>query len=120
MNKEEKGEAIKIANPKTLEFQIVRTTLMPGLLKTIRENRSHPLPIKIFECSDISVKDPSVERQSRNIRHVAAVWCNRTAGFEIVHGLLDRIMQMLDVPFIAKAESKAVEGYYIRESQGVR
>src|SRR6266700_3307066 len=52
LNHEDDGnKAVKIANPKTLEFQVVRTTLIPGLLKTIRENRSHPLPIKIFETS---------------------------------------------------------------------
>ncbi|KAJ6598928.1 hypothetical protein DFH09DRAFT_1129593 [Mycena vulgaris] len=107
---------VKIANPKTLEFQVVRTTLIPGLLKTVRENRSHPLPIKIFETSDIVVKDSKRERQARNIRHAAAVWCNKTAGFEVVHGMLDRAMKMLDVPRIASHDHKAKTGYYIKET----
>ena len=119
MNRVERGEAIKIANPKTLEFQIVRTSLIPGLLKTVRENRSHTLPLKIFEASDIAVKDLSLERQSRNVKHAAAVWCNKTAGFEMVHGLLDRIMQMFAVPFIVRASSEKEHGYYIKESQGM-
>ncbi|KAF7301803.1 Phenylalanyl-tRNA synthetase subunit beta [Mycena indigotica] len=107
--------AVKIANPKTLEFQIVRTTLLPGLLKTIRENRSHALPIKVFETSDIVVKDLKRERQARNVRHAAAVWCNKTAGFEVVHGMLDRAMKMLDVPRITSADHEATTGYYIKE-----
>ncbi|KAJ7368437.1 hypothetical protein DFH08DRAFT_676127 [Mycena albidolilacea] len=109
---------VKIANPKTLEFQVVRTTLIPGLLKTVRENRSHPLPIKIFETSDIVVKDSTRERQARNIRHAAAVWCNKTAGFEVVHGMLDRAMKMLDVPRISANDpkSKSKTGYYIKET----
>ncbi|KAJ7094640.1 hypothetical protein B0H15DRAFT_132061 [Mycena belliarum] len=107
---------VKIANPKTLEFQVVRTTLIPGLLKTIRENRSHSLPVKIFETSDIVVKDSKRERQARNIRHAAAVWCNKTAGFEVVHGMLDRAMKMLDVPRIASHDHKAKTGYYIKET----
>ncbi|KAF8076528.1 hypothetical protein FPV67DRAFT_421019 [Lyophyllum atratum] len=108
--------AVKIANPKTLEFQVVRTTLLPGLLKTIRENRSHPLPIKIFETGDVVVKDTSRERQARNVRHAAAVWCNKTAGFEIVHGMLNRAMKMLEIPRIGNDDSKAETGYYIKES----
>lgn len=28
-------EAVQIANPKTVEFEIVRTSLIPGLLKTL-------------------------------------------------------------------------------------
>ena len=109
---------MRIANPKTLEFQVVRTSLLQGLLKTVRENRSHPLPIRIFETSDVVFKDPSAERQARNVRHAAAVWCNKTAGFEVVHGLLDRIMLMLEVPLISSDDAKATTGYYIKEREG--
>ncbi|KIJ56702.1 hypothetical protein M422DRAFT_22863 [Sphaerobolus stellatus SS14] len=117
LNRADDGtKAIKIANPKTLEFQVVRTSLLPGLLKTIRENRSHALPVRIFETSDIAVKDLTVERQARNIRHAAAVWCNKTAGFEVVHGLLNRIMDMLEVPRIPLGDKKLPTGYYISES----
>ncbi|KAH9077329.1 hypothetical protein EDB83DRAFT_2549113 [Lactarius deliciosus] len=107
--------AVKIANPKTLEFQVVRTSLLPGLLKTIRENRSHALPLRIFETSDVVFKDTARERQARNVRHAGAVWCNKTAGFEIVHGLLDRAMAMLEVPHIPGAGAGAPTGYYIKE-----
>ncbi|KAJ8523421.1 hypothetical protein ONZ45_g133 [Pleurotus djamor] len=117
LNHQDDGKtAVKIANPKTLEFQVVRTTLIPGLLKTIRENRSHPLPIKIFETSDVVFKDTTRERQARNERHAAAVWCNKTAGFEIIQGMLDRAMKMLEVPRISSTDSKALTGYYIKES----
>ncbi|KAH9943394.1 phenylalanyl-tRNA synthetase [Epithele typhae] len=118
MNRKDDGTtAVRIANPKTLEFQVVRTSLLQGLLKTIRENRSHPLPVRVFEASDVVFKDPALERQARNVRHAAAVWCNKTAGFEVVHGLLDRIMAMLEVPRIAAADPKAESGYYIKERE---
>lgn len=97
---------------------MVRTSLIPGLLKTIRENRSHSLPIKIFETSDIVLKDASRERQARNERHAAAVWCNKTAGFEVVHGMLDRAMKMLEVPKIGSKDNEAETGYYIKENSG--
>jgi len=115
--------AVKIANPKTLEFQVVRTSLLPGLLKTVRENRSHALPIRIFETSDVVFKDVTRERQARNVRHAAAVWCNKTAGFEIVHGLLDRAMAMLEVPHTPGGGSSGnpaaqTRGYYLKERSG--
>lgn len=94
---------------------MVRTSLIQGLLKTIRENRSHPLPIRIFETSDVVVKDKTLERQARNIRKAAAVWCNKTAGFEVVHGLLDRLMGILDVPRLTAGDTKSEHGYYIKE-----
>ena len=110
--------AVKIANPKTVEFQIVRTSLLPGLLKTVRENRSHPLPIRIFETSDVVFKDTSFERQAVNVRHAAAVWCNKTAGFEVIHGLLDRLMQMLEVPRLSSEDTTSKYGYYLKEKEG--
>lgn len=115
---DDNSHVVKIANPKTLEFQVVRTSLLPGLLKTVRENRSHPLPIKIFEASDVVFKDKSEERQAKNIRHAAALWCNRTAGFEVVHGLLDRLMEILEVPKISSTDTEAKHGYYLKEKSG--
>ena len=121
MNRKDDGTlVVRLANPKSLEYQVVRTSLLPGLLKTIRENKAHPLPIKVFETSDIVIKDPTAERQTRNIRHAAAVWCNKTAGFEVVHGLLDRMMAMLEVPRISnETKEKATVGYYLAEIDGM-
>jgi phenylalanyl-tRNA synthetase beta chain len=117
LNRPDPGNlAIALANPKTVEYQVVRTSLLPGLLKTLRENKKLPLPVRIFEVSDVAVQDASEERKARNERKVAGLWCNKTAGFEVVHGLLDRIMQILGVAFIERKESAAATGYYIQET----
>ncbi|XP_050069267.1 phenylalanine--tRNA ligase beta subunit [Anopheles maculipalpis] len=100
--------AVHIANPKTLEFQVVRTTLIPGLLKTLAANRKMPLPLKLFEVSDVVLADSKSEVGAKNERRVCAVNCNKTAGFEVVHGLLDRVMQLLEVPWDKAA------GYYLQ------
>ncbi|CAG9996607.1 unnamed protein product [Clonostachys byssicola] len=116
LNRKDDGKtAIKLANPKTLEYQIVRTSLLPGLLKTIRENKSHSLPMKIFEVADVGFKDESLERRARNERHFAAAWCGRSSGFEIVHGLLDRLLLMLRTSFITREQAGKPDGYWIEE-----
>ena len=100
LNRADDGStAVRLANPKTAEYQVIRTSLLPGLLKTLRENKSHSLPIRIFEVSDVALKAPELERKSRNERHFAAAWYGKTSGFEVVHGLLDRIMLMLRAGF---------------------
>ncbi|KAM0789338.1 hypothetical protein ACM66B_000171 [Microbotryomycetes sp. NB124-2] len=114
LNRKDPGDlAVVLANPKTVEYQIVRTSLLPGILKTIRENRKHALPLKVFEVSDIVVKDASMERQARNVRRLAAVFCGRRAGFEVVHGLLDRLMLGLGVKNLGSERSEGDSGYYI-------
>lgn len=84
----------------------------------MRENKDHPLPLQIFECSDVAMKDMSTERRSRNQRRVSAIWCNKAAEFEVIHGLLDRLMESLNVRFI-KESDKANCGYYLKETQGL-
>ena len=54
LNRTDDGQtAVRLANPKTAEYQIVRTSLLPGLLKTLRENKHHSTPIQVFETSDV-------------------------------------------------------------------
>lgn len=109
-------EAVKISNPKTLEFQVARTTLIPGLLKTLQANKSIPLPIKIFEITDVVIKDENKDVGARNERRLCAVNCNTLAQFEVVHGLLDRIMQVMEVPYSPDGAKK--NGYTLTSSQG--
>lgn len=129
LNRVDNGStAIRLANPKTAEYQVVRTSLLPGLLKTIRENKKHSVPIQVFEVSDVAFKDESLERKARNERHFAAAWYGRTSGFEVVHGLLDRVLSMLRTAFVAREEGLATgkkvefegkagqkDGYWIEE-----
>ncbi|CAG8956802.1 hypothetical protein HYFRA_00011191 [Hymenoscyphus fraxineus] len=131
LNRKDDGStAVRLANPKTAEYQIVRTSLLPGLLKTIRENKKHSVPIKVFEVSDVAFKDVSLERKSRNERHFAAAWYGKTSGFEVVHGLLDRVLLMLKTAFLTHEEGledkkgldyevrqdhQKVDGYWIEE-----
>lgn len=110
--------AIKLANPKTAEYQLVRTSLLPGLLKTINSNKHHSVPMKIFEVSDVGFKDETQERKSRNERHFAAAIMGKTSGFEQVHGLMDRLMLMLRSKFTTREDglkNAALEGYWIEE-----
>ncbi|KAI4496959.1 hypothetical protein M0802_007907 [Mischocyttarus mexicanus] len=110
-HKIENVPAVHISNPKTLEFQVARTTLLPGLLKTIAGNKKMPLPLKLFEISDVVLLDPTADVSARNKRYLCAVYYNKIGGFEIIHGLLDRIMQVLEIPW---STDKKDTGYYLR------
>lgn len=122
LNRKDDGKtAIKLANPKTAEYQIVRTSLLPGLLKTINSNKHHSVPMKIFEVSDVGFIDLSQERKTRNERHFAAAIMGKTSGFEQVHGLLDRLMLMLKSAFITRDQglkNPQLGGYWIEEVAG--
>jgi phenylalanyl-tRNA synthetase beta chain len=84
LNKNDSNEAVLLANPKTIEYQVVRTSLLPGMLKTIGSNKHLPLPLKIFEVSDVVLRDDTLERRARNQRNICALYCSKTSGFEVL------------------------------------
>ena len=103
LNREDDGSAVVLSNPKTIEFQVVRTSLLPGALKTLAENRSMKTSegIRLFEVTDVVLQDPETEEEKdvgcRNERRLIALYAGPTAGVEIIHGVVDRVMQVLSV-----------------------
>lgn len=69
----DESKLISISNAKTKEFQTGRTSLLPGLLRTVCENKSNSLPYKFFEVGDCIIADPATETGSRNLRKIAAL-----------------------------------------------
>ncbi len=46
------------------------------------------------------------------------MYCDKSASFEVVHGLLDRLMLSLAIPRISGKEAKEEKGYWIEEDVG--
>lgn len=90
--------AVVVGNPATAEFEVVRSSLLPSALKTLGANKDAPLPVKLFEVSDVVLISSSHDVGARNERRLVAVVSNREAAFEVIHGLLNRVMEVLGVP----------------------
>ena len=56
-----------------ISFQVARTTLIPGILKTVSCNKKMPLPMKLFEISDVVHSDD----QKGNLRSFATTRCSK-------------------------------------------
>ena len=74
-------------------------------------NKDAPLPAKLFEVGDVVLLDDSEDVGARNSRRLLVLYSNAKAGFEVVHGVLDRVL------LIAGA-SRSVDqpGYSVKES----
>ena len=107
------NEAVVLSNPKTIEYEVVHTSLVPEMLKTIASNKKMPLPIKVFQIADVVLQDPSTDVGARNERRLAAVICDLNSGFEVIHGLLDRVMQMVGIKMSTDSMGN---GYSIKPS----
>lgn len=79
--------------------------MLPGLLRAIYENKSNPLPYKLFEAGDCIVVDSSTDTGAKNLRKLAAVITDeilegsKKGIFSIVHGALDLILKKSNLSF---------------------
>jgi phenylalanyl-tRNA synthetase beta chain len=48
--------------------------------------------------SDVVLLDASKETGAANQRRLVALYCARESGFEVTHGFLNRLMEVLGVP----------------------
>ena len=93
VSREDTGaSAAIVANPSSLDVQVARSSLLPGVLKAMGANKDAPLPVKLFEVGDVVLLDSDADVGARNHRRLLVLYSNVKAGFEVVHGVLDRVM----------------------------
>jgi phenylalanyl-tRNA synthetase beta chain len=113
----EKEVPVRLSNPKTKEFEIVRTCLLPGLLKVVASNKHNPMPIRLFEIGDVVFQANG--EGAVNERRLAAIFAGKTSGFELKHGVLNSIMRFLG--YVLEEElgapfNRITKTYQVRES----
>lgn len=83
------GEKLKVENSKSEEFSIVRPSLLPSLLENLKENKTAPLPIKLFEIGRV------VEDDKEKLK-LGFVYSDFSADFSIGKGIVIRIFEELN------------------------
>lgn len=75
MNLPAKG-AVEIENPKSMEYHLVRNSLLPGILDFLGENTAQVLPHRVFEVGDVVMLDKKAETCTQTIPYLAAATVN--------------------------------------------
>ena len=74
-------EEIRLANPVSAEYTIMRQDLLPGLMKNLADNRHESFPQRLFEVSDIVELNAKTETQCERRLHIVAVSSHAKANF---------------------------------------
>jgi phenylalanyl-tRNA synthetase beta chain len=98
-----------VANPSGLDVQVARSSLLQGVLKAMGANKDAPLPAKLFEVGDVVLIDADKDVGARNARRLLVLYSDKKSGFEIVHGVLDRIMVVTGAAKVGDAGYEMVE-----------
>lgn len=97
----------QILYSKTKEFEYCRSSLIPGILKSIEANKLNQLPYKIFELSDVVLVDTLNEVGASNRKSLCFAYANTLSGLEILQGMIDKLMKKLGLEFNSKDNKKA-------------
>lgn len=95
---------VEIENPIGEEYSVLRASLLPSLLKLLRENRHHPLPQQIFEVGVV------VDDQAKNRNRLAGMKIDAKANFTECKSLIETVMRECGVKLIIK---EAMHGSFI-------
>jgi phenylalanyl-tRNA synthetase beta chain len=82
----EPGPRSVIQNPLTVEYTMMRVSLVPSLLRTLKVNKHRDMPQRIFEAADVILGH-------HNIRHVAALSMHEKANFTEMKSLVQRALE---------------------------
>jgi len=91
------GGAVKLANPVSAEYSIVRGSLLPSLMKNLAENRHEAYPQRIFEVSDVIKINVKNETRTERRLHVAGVSCHPLANFTEIKSYVEALLNNLGV-----------------------
>jgi phenylalanyl-tRNA synthetase beta chain len=83
---------IKLANPVSAEYTILRETLLPILMKNLADNKHESFPQRLFEVSDVGCINLRAETRVERRLHVAAVSSHSTANFTEIKSAVEALL----------------------------
>jgi phenylalanyl-tRNA synthetase beta chain len=87
------AKVVEIANPLSLDFAVLRSWLLPGLLSFLSSNKHVPYPQRIFECGDAVIIDDIAQTRTAVKRKVAAVICDYRVSYEDIQSSLYSLLR---------------------------
>jgi len=97
-----KEELIKVENPISLDFQYLRASLIPNLLKNIKRNENNYQEINIFELGKIFVKE---KRKRKEIRMLTLL--SNSFDFFSLKGIVDTLLTKMGLSEVWYDDFKA-------------
>ncbi len=89
--------SVKLTNPVSNEYTIVRRELLPGLMEVLSNNKHESFPQNLFEVSDVVWLKSGTETGCERRLHVAAVSSHATANFTEMKSAAEAMLENMDL-----------------------
>ncbi|WP_456373447.1 phenylalanine--tRNA ligase subunit beta [Methanocaldococcus sp.] len=90
---------IEVLKPASIEHRIVRKSLLPLLMETLRINKHKELPHKLFEIGDCVVIDESMETKSRVVKKIGGVILDSETNFNEIKSYVEGLLRELKIEY---------------------
>ncbi len=98
-----KEKFVRVANPVTEEFNIMRKRIFPSVLKTLKINKRHEYPQEIFELGRTFFIGGKNETGTFEEENLCAALCGENAGFTRIKQIADYLFNHIDSSYDIKA-----------------
>jgi len=89
------AKPVKIKNPRTSEFTVVRPSAVPTLLSTLAYNKKKKIPQRIFEIDDVVIGP----KETGNKRILGMAILNREVNFSQMQSVVEALLRNLGVSY---------------------
>lgn len=98
-------DVLEILDPVSLEYNSLRTWMLPSLFQTLRHNKQYDYPQKFFEIGTIFNKNLEKPALAEEFVRAGVVLSHQKASFTEARQVMDYILRMLEVEYtVVEAE----------------
>ncbi len=86
---------VELLNPANIEYGILRSWVLPSLMKVLSENTRHDYPQKVFDIGTVFKKNPARETSVEEFARIACVSCHKDANYTEIRQYLEYMLSSL-------------------------
>jgi phenylalanyl-tRNA synthetase beta chain len=88
-------ELVEIENVMSQQYNALRNSILPSLLRVEAASSKAFYPHRIFELGEVVKRDPKTKQGSRDMRYLGALLSHPSANFSELHSFLDLLFYYL-------------------------
>ncbi len=91
-------DIVEIENPMTERFSLLRSWLLPALLRVEGNSSKAFYPHRLFEVGEVARMAPNTAAQTETLIHLGALIAHPGANFSELHAVLEALFHRLSLP----------------------
>ena len=92
-------DSVELMNSASEDYNILRSWMLPCLVKIFGENTRYDYPQKIFEIGKVFIKNPKTETGVEESVRIACASCHKDAGYTEIRQYVDYLLGSLGISY---------------------